>query len=88
MIHYTISSTSEDDLNWVDWLVIGHEDEQALTQPLTNLTSSFLADRTASEEDWDWWLDEDYYDDLKVFLEEKGYKVYVTKLNWLEGVCR
>lgn len=87
-IHYIVCPTSDVDFNWIDWWVVGHEDLGALGGTLKKLCKDHYLENYKDEDDPDWIDDsgESYRLSLKEYLESQNYQVYITSLEWVDGI--
>jgi hypothetical protein len=87
-MHYIPVPTMQEDLNWVDWWIVGHEDLDALGSTLKKLCKDhYLANY--KDEDHDDWVDDSsqsYRALLKEYLESQNYFIHITHLEWVDGI--
>jgi predicted protein tyrosine phosphatase len=87
-MYYIACPTSSEDFNWIDWWVVGHENKDALGEPLRDLVHNYEQTCLDSEEDYDYEEHDEYYPDLKQMLENNGYLVAITDMVWIEGIYK
>ena len=80
-MHYVCCPTRTDDLNWIDWYVVGHSDPLKLEEGvLAAIVATAVYDEEASWDD-----DSIKWNAIVKVLESNGYAVFKSKLNW--GLC-
>lgn len=87
-MHYVVVPTCPEDLNWIDFWIVGHEDMAALAQPLKKLCKDHYLENYLDEDNPDWVDDsgESYHVLLKEYLESQNYSINITSLAWVDGI--
>lgn len=85
-LYWVACPTREDDLNWIPWLLIGHFSQQLLTKQVleTFITEAINAWKEANPT-WYEIYDEDdeaVFEVIATHLENNGYVVVKSNLNW------